>query len=65
MMSDRRREKTGEAPKQCQRVGVVEILLATYSLLVRAASRVAYGPSRRMCSFKGNLSPARSVFGAC
>ena len=31
----------------------VNRLLVTYSLLVRAASRVAYGPSSKMCSFKG------------
>ena len=75
MVSDRRREKTGKAPGAvlvkasnsnkygvARRMGAGKICwLVTYSLLVGAASRVAYGPSNKMCSFKENLSPARSV----
>jgi len=41
----------------------VNQLLVTYSLLVRAASRVAYGPSSKMCSFKG-ICRLRKFFSA-
>ena len=39
------------------------LLVITYSLLVRAASRVAYGPSSRMCSFKKKICRLREEVG--
>ena len=48
---ERERERENARPVMVT-CAPVNGLVVTYSLLVRAASRVAYGPSSKMCSFK-------------